>query len=94
MKLITAESCGEYTRNIQPLIITDNIEYRTLYYFYSFFTFFIKKMYNQDKGKIECTVVNRDICFWHGKKAEIGLILFRTSGSAEFICLWLLVMPN
>ena len=34
----------------------------------------------------------RDV-FWQGKKAEIVLILFLTSGFAAFIFLWLLVLP-
>ena len=51
-------------------------------------------MFNQDEGKIECAVGNREICVWQGKKAEIVLILFLTSGFAAFICLWLLVLPN
>ena len=40
-------------------------------------------MLNQDEGKIECTVGNREICFWQGKKAGIVLILFLTSGFAK-----------
>ena len=40
------------------------------------------KMFNQDEGKIECAVGNRDMCFWQGKKAEIVLILFLMSGFA------------
>ena len=51
-------------------------------------------MFNQDERKIECAVGNREICFWQGKKAEIVLILFLTSGFAVFFCLWLLVLPN
>ena len=51
-------------------------------------------MFNQDEGKIECAVGNREICVWQSKKAEIVLILFPTSGFAAFICLWLLVLPN
>jgi len=51
-------------------------------------------MFNQDEGKIECAVGNREICVWQSKKAEIVLILFLTSGFAAFICLWLLVLPN
>ena len=35
-----------------------------------------KKMFNQDEGKIECAVGNREICFWRSKKAEIVLIYF------------------
>ena len=31
-------------------------------------------MFNQDEGKIECAVGNREICFWQSKKAEIVLI--------------------
>ena len=41
-------------------------------------------MLNQDEGKIECTVGNREICVWQGKKADIVLILFLTSGFAGF----------
>ena len=41
-----------------------------------------KKMFNQDEGKIECAVGNREICVWQSKKAEIVLILFLTSGFA------------
>ena len=55
---------------------------------------YIKKMFNQDKGKIECAVGNREICFWQDKKTEIVLILFLTSGFAVYICLGLLVPPN
>jgi len=55
---------------------------------------FRKKMFNQDEGKIEYAVGNREICVWQSKKAEIVLILFLTSGFAAFICLWLLVLPN
>ena len=53
-------------------------------------------MFNQDEGKIEGAVGNRDMCFWQGKKAEIGLILFLSSdvGIRGNICLWLLVLPN
>jgi len=51
-------------------------------------------MFNQDGGKIECAVGNREMGYWQGKKAEIGLISFLTSGFAVFICLWLLVLPN
>ena len=51
-------------------------------------------MFNQDEGKIECAVGNREICEWQGKKAEIVLILFLTSGFAAYICLWRLVLPN
>ena len=51
-------------------------------------------MFNQDEGEIERAVGNREICFWQGKKAEIGLILFLTLEFAVFICLWLLVLPN
>ena len=40
------------------------------------------KMFNQDEGKIECAVGNRDMCFWKGKKAEIVLFLFLMSGFA------------
>ena len=54
----------------------------------------LKKMFNQDEGKIECAVGNREICVWQGKKAEIVLILFLTSGFVAFICLWHLVLPN
>ena len=50
--------------------------------------FNLKKMFNQDEGKIECAVGNREMCF-----AEIVLILFLTSGFAAFIFLWLLVLP-
>ena len=53
-----------------------------------------EKMFKQDEGKIECAVGNREISFWQGKKAEIVLILFLTSGFAVFICLWLSVLPN
>jgi len=38
-----------------------------------------KKMFNQDEGKIECAVGNREMGFWLGKKAEIVLISFLTS---------------
>ena len=31
-------------------------------------------MFNQDEGKIECAVGNREICFWQGKKAGIDFI--------------------
>ena len=51
-------------------------------------------MLNQDEGKIECAVGNREMGFWLGKKAENVLISFLTSGFAVFICLWLLVLPN
>ena len=51
-------------------------------------------MFNQDEEKIECAVGNWEICFWQGKKAEMGLILFLTSGFAIFIYLWLFVLPN
>ena len=51
-------------------------------------------MFNQDEGKIECAVGNREMGFWPGKKAENGLISFLTSGFLAFICLWLLVLPN
>ena len=37
-------------------------------------TFYCKKMFDQDEGKIECAVGNREICVWQGKKAEIVLI--------------------
>ena len=53
-----------------------------------------KKMFNQDEGKIECVVGNREMGFWQGKKAENVLISFLTSGFAVFICFWLLVLPN
>ena len=53
-----------------------------------------KKMFNQDEEKIKCALENREICFWQGKKAEIVVFLFMTSGFAVFICLWLLVMKN
>ena len=45
-------------------------------------------MINQDEGKIECAVGNREILFWQSKKAAIILILFLTSGFAVFVCLW------
>ena len=51
-------------------------------------------MFNQDEGKIECAIGNREICVWQGKKAVIDLILFLTTGFAAFICLWLMVLPN
>ena len=51
-------------------------------------------MFNQDEGKIECAVGNREMGFWQDKKAEIALISFLTSGFAVFIRLWLLVLPN
>jgi len=38
-----------------------------------------KKMFNQDEGKIECAVGNREMGFWQYKKAEIVLISFLTS---------------
>ena len=50
-----------------------------------------KKMFNQDEGKIECAVGNREMGFWQYK---IVLISFLTSWFAAFICLWLLVLPN
>jgi len=53
-----------------------------------------KKIFNQDEGKIECAVGNREMGVWQGKKAEIVLISFLTSRFAAFICLWLLVLPN
>ena len=56
--------------------------------------FYAKKMFNQDEGKIECAVRNREIRFWEGKKAEIVLILFLSSGFAVLICLWFLVLTN
>ena len=34
----------------------------------------LKKMFNQDEGKIECAVGNREKGFWPGKKAENVLI--------------------
>ena len=51
-------------------------------------------MFNQDEGKIEFAVGNREMGYWQGKKAKIVLILFLTSGFAVFICFWLLVLPN
>ena len=36
----------------------------------------LKKMVNQDEGKIECAVGNREICVWQSKKAEIVLFYF------------------
>jgi len=51
-------------------------------------------MFNQDVGKIECAVGNREMSFWQGKKAENVLISFLMLGFAAFICLWLLVLPN
>ena len=51
-------------------------------------------MFNQDEGKIEFVVGNREMGYWQGKKAKIVLILFLTSGFTAFICLWLLVLPN
>ena len=57
-------------------------------------TIILKKMFNQDEGKIECVVGNRQMGFWRCKKADIVLILFLTSWFAVFICLWLLVLPN
>ena len=43
-------------------------------------------MFNQDEGKIEFAVGNREMGYWQGKKAKIVLILFLTSGFAVFIC--------
>ena len=37
-------------------------------------------MFNQNEGTIEYAVGNREICFWQGKKVEIDLILFLTTG--------------
>ena len=51
-------------------------------------------MFNQDEGKIECAVGNREMDFWQDKKAENVLISFLTSGFAVFICLWFMVLPN
>ena len=53
---------------------------------------FLKKMFILDKEKIECSLGNKSSCFWQGKKEYC--VLFLTSGLAEFICLWLLVLPN
>jgi hypothetical protein len=36
-------------------------------------------MFNQDEGKMECAVGNREMGFWQYKKAEIVLISFLTS---------------
>ena len=75
-------------------------KYKKKYYwkvfcwFLDYFKSSQKKMFNQDEGKIECAVGNREICVWQGKKVDIVLILFLTSGFAAFICLWLLVLPN
>ena len=33
-------------------------------------------MINLDEEKIECTLGNRDFCFWQGKKAENVFYLF------------------
>ena len=41
--------------------------------------FNLKKMFNQDEGKMECAVGNREMGFWQYKKAEIVLISFLTS---------------
>ena len=52
-------------------------------------------MFNQDEGKIECAVGNREICVWQGKKAEIvfdlisdvgicGIYLSLALGTAKF----------
>ena len=54
----------------------------------------VKKMFNQDERKTECAVGNREMGFWQGKKAENIFISLLTSGSAVFICLLLLVLPN
>ena len=37
-------------------------------------------MFNQDEGKIEYAVGNREICFWQESWAEIVVLLFLTSG--------------
>ena len=39
----------------------------------------LKKMFNQDEGKIECAVGNREMGVLQGKKTEIVLISFLTS---------------
>ena len=44
-------------------------------------------MFNQDEGKTECTVGNREMGFLQGKKAGNVLISFLTSGFAVFISL-------
>ena len=36
-------------------------------------------MFNQDEGKIECAVGNREMGVWQDKKAEIVLNSFLTS---------------
>ena len=36
-------------------------------------------MFNQDEGKIDCAVGNREMGVWQGKIAEIVLISFLTS---------------
>ena len=38
----------------------------------------VKKINNLDEEKFECTVGNKEICFWHGKKAENAVSLFLT----------------
>ena len=88
---------------IKKICLSDDVNYfleegNSSYKIYIFspnvYKIITKKMFNQDEGKIECAVGNREICVWQSKKAEIVLILFLTSGFAAFICLWLLVLPN
>ena len=56
--------------------------------------FWQKKMFNQDEGKIECAVGNREICFLRGKESRDCFDFISDVGIAVFICLWLLVLPN
>ena len=42
----------------------NNLDYLMNHYISEFS---LKKIFNQDEGKIECAVGNRELCFWQGK---------------------------
>ena len=44
-------------------------------------------MFNQDEGKIECAVGNREICFWQGKIARIAWFEFISDSLYSFVSL-------
>ena len=51
-------------------------------------------MYNLDNVKMECTVGDKEFCFWQGKKTETVVMLLLTSGLAAFFCPRPLILPN
>ena len=45
----------------------------------------IKKIYNLNREKIECTIGHKEFCFWHGERVENDVFLFLTSNRGIYV---------